>query len=254
MTEVSDIVTRMKEHGACVVIPTYNNASTLARVVGDVEVYCSDIIVVDDGSTDDTHAVLDSLGTRIAVVRHERNRGKGAAIKTGVREAQRRGFRYVVTIDSDGQHKASDLPMLLTESELYPDAIVTGSRGFNHDNMPGGNKFANRFSNFWFRLQTGVNLSDTQTGYRLYPIDRLHGLRLLTSRYEAELEILVFAAWHGERIREVPVNVYYPPREERVSHFRPGRDFARISVLNTMLCFLAVVYALPMRLIRLLKR
>ena len=99
-------------------------------------------------------------------------------------------------------------------------------------------------------MQTGRKLSDTQTGYRLYPLKRLHGLSLLTSRYEAELELLVFASWHGVELVEIPIDVYYPPKEERVSHFRPGKDFARISVLNTVLCFLAVVYGLPLRLWR----
>ena len=111
-----------------------------------------------------------------------------------------------------------------------------------------GSNFANKFSNFWFYVQTGKALEDTQTGYRLYPLHKLYGVGLLTSRYEAELELLVFASWHGVELVSIPVNVYYPPREERVSHFRPGKDFARISVLNTVLCFLAVVYGLPLRL------
>lgn len=111
--------------------------------------------------------------------------------------------------------------------------------------MPRGNTFANRFSNFWFRLQTGIDLQDTQSGYRLYPLGALRGLGLITSRYEAELELLVFAAWAGTPIISVPVKVYYPPADERVSHFRPVYDFVRISILNTVLCVLALVYGYP---------
>ena len=111
--------------------------------------------------------------------------------------------------------------------------------------MPGGNTFANRFSNFWFTIQTGIRLPDTQTGFRLYPLKRLSGTRFVTSRYEAELELLVFAAWAGVELVSVPVRVFYPSQEERVTHFRPVADFARISVLNTVLCFLAVVYGWP---------
>lgn len=103
--------------------------------------------------------------------------------------------------------------------------------------MPGTNTFANKFSNFWFAVQTGIRLPDTQTGMRIYPLQRLHGLSLLTSRYEAELELLVFAAWSNEKIIPVPVRVYYPSAEERISHFRPAYDFTRISILNTFLCF-----------------
>lgn len=120
--------------------------------------------------------------------------------------------------------------------------------------MPGGNTFANKFSNFWFTVQTFKRLPDTQTGYRLYPLHKLSGTRLITSRYEAELELLVFAAWRGVELVSVPVRVYYPPEGERVTHFRPTADFARISVLNTVLCFLAVVYGWPRMLFQRLKR
>ena len=120
--------------------------------------------------------------------------------------------------------------------------------------MPRQNTFANRFSNFWVRLQTGVNLSDTQSGYRLYTLSSLRGLSLITSRYEAELELLVFAAWAGVQICSVPVKVYYPPVEERVSHFRPVYDFVRISILNTILCVAALVYGYPRRLARSIKK
>ena len=115
--------------------------------------------------------------------------------------------------------------------------------------MPAGNTFANKFSNFWFKVQTCKSLPDTQTGYRLYPLKQMGTMWWVTSRYEAELEMLVFAAWHGIKLVPVSINVYYPPVGERVSHFRPGMDFFRISVLNTVLCVLAVLYGGPRMLI-----
>ena len=118
--------------------------------------------------------------------------------------------------------------------------------------MPRKNTFANRFSNFWFRLQTAQKLDDTQSGFRIYPLDRLYGMWLVTSRYEAELELMVYAAWHGVRVTGVPVRVLYQPEGERVSHFRPFWDFFRITVLNTLLCFGAVLYALPLALFRII--
>ena len=113
--------------------------------------------------------------------------------------------------------------------------------------MPAGNTFANRFSNFWFRLQTGISLPDTQTGFRLYPLHHLPCLRLLTARYESELELLVFSAWRGVRLVPVGISVNYP--DDRVTHFRPFWDFFRISLLNSVLCILALVYGYPRMLI-----
>jgi hypothetical protein len=118
-----------------------------------------------------------------------------------------------------------------------PGALIVGERKeLASKERSGGSKFANAFSNFWFFVQTWKHLKDTQTGFRLYPLRKLHGLSLLTSRYEAELELLVFAAWHGVKLVSQPINVYYPPREQRVSHFRPGIDFTRIFILRCLGC------------------
>lgn len=240
-----DTLRRLK---ACVVIPTYNNAGTLGGVVAGVARYADNIIVVNDGSSDNTAELLANLPEQPVTVDYSKNRGKGYALKRGFMKAKEMGFRYAVTIDSDGQHYPDDLPLFAETATLHPDTLVTGCRGLDHDNMPGKSKFANRFANFWFWAQTGVRLSDTQTGYRLYPLNRLHGLRLLSSRYEAELELLVFAVWHGVDVLEIPVKVYYPPKEERVSHFRPATDFARISLLNTILCVAAAFYGFPLKI------
>ncbi len=210
--------------------------------------FCKDVIVVDDGSTDGSSDSLEDIG--VVVVRYEKNRGKGYALKTGFKEAKARGFERAITIDADGQHFPEDIPGFAARVKEDPEAMLVGSRNLKMENMPGGNTFANRFSNFWFRLQTGVNLPDTQSGFRLYQLNRIGGLRLLTYRYEAELELLVFQCWKGVRMRPVGIRVYYPPAGERVTHFRPFRDFFRISVLNTLLCVLALFYGLPSRLLR----
>ncbi len=227
----------------CVIVPTYNNGATVTGVLEDVLAYTSNVIVVIDGSTDDTRQRVETLADRVVIVEHERNRGKGQALLSGFRHASALGYAYAITIDSDGQHFASDLPVILSSCE--ENTLVVGSRNLTEKNMPGGNTFANRFSNFWFLIQTWRRLPDTQTGYRLYPLAFASRARWLTSRYEAELELLVFAAWSGIRLVPVPVKVYYPPAGERVTHFRPFADFARISLLNTVLCFLAVVYGWP---------
>ena len=246
--------TTMQQRKACVLIPTYNNGGTLRDVVERVLPFCADVIVVNDGCTDHSAEILASFGERITVVDYGRNRGKGYALKQGFKKAKSKGFDYALTLDSDGQHFPEDIPLFVSALEQHPNALIVGSRNLNQENMPGGNTFANKFSNFWFKVQTGIDLPDTQTGYRLYPLRNMSGLALLTSRYEAELELLVFSAWRGTELIPVKINVFYPKGEERVSHFRPFWDFFRISVLNTVLCVVALVYGWPSRLIRKTRR
>lgn len=231
----------------CAVVPTYNNAGTLAGVLDGVYKHISDIIVVNDGSTDGTAALLAGSPVPLTLVEFEANKGKGAALKAGLLKARELGFDYAVTIDSDGQHFPSDIPAFLSAIAENPGAMIIGSRNIKAENMSRGSIFANHFSNFWFTLQTWIKLPDTQTGFRAYPLAKLPCPGILTSRYEAELELLVFSAWRGVRLIPIPVKVDYP--EDRVSSFRPGADFARISVLNTILCLLAIVYGYPRMLI-----
>lgn len=235
----------------CVIIPTFNNSGTIAAVVERALKVCPDVIVVNDGCTDNTESEL--CGFDIKVLTHERNSGKGKALKTGLEYACKNGYTHAITMDADGQHFPEDIPALTGMSHEHPDSIIVGCRNLTSENMPRQNTFANRFSNFWFRLQTAQKLDDTQSGFRIYPLDALYGMGLLTSRYEAELELLVFAAWHGVQVEMVPVRVWYAPAGERVSHFRPFRDFFRISVLNTLLCFGALFYGAPAALVRKIK-
>lgn len=248
-TDIAYVRATLRARGICVVIPTYNNVGTISSVVADVFRYCQDVIVVSDGSNDGTTETLKAM-SGIDLVAYKGNRGKGYALKKGFIRAQERGFAYAITMDADGQHFAKDIPLFLEANQKWPGCIVLGNRRLDGAERSKGSSFANKFSNFWFAVQTGHAVPDTQTGFRLYPLRKLSGYRLITSRYEAELELLVFASWAGVAIHSVPVDVYYPPREQRVSHFRPKKDFIRISILNTLLCFLAVIYGLPRFLIR----
>jgi glycosyltransferase involved in cell wall biosynthesis len=236
---------KLTNYKVAVIIPTYNNIKTVASVIDAVLEYASDVIVVNDGSTDKTLEVLDNYRTKVHVESYPVNRGKGYALTRGFKVAMQKGFSYAITIDSDGQHFASDLPLFAGELDQHPHALMVGSRGMKHDNMAGGSTFANKFSNFWFRLQTATNLPDTQSGFRLYPLHKMGKMKVFTNRYEAELELLVFSAWRGIKMVAVPISVYYAPPEEKVSHFRPFHDFFRISVLNTVLVFMAVCYGYP---------
>ena len=235
-----------------VLIPTYNNAATLADVVSRSLSQGLPVMVVDDGSTDSTPDILKTLESSnsqaLTCIRHPRNMGKGTALKTGFKEAKRLGYSYVITLDSDGQHFPEDIPLLLKEKGEH--SLVVGSRSIR--GKDGSSSFANNFSNFWFRLYTRVDLPDTQTGYRMYPLNDLPGLWLLSSRYEAELTLLVFSAWKGLHLKPVPVKVAYP--EDRVSHFHPVKDFARITLLNTILLIVALLYGYPRMMLQKIRR
>ena len=235
----------------CVIIPTFNNAGFLKKLLGQVLVFQPQLIVVNDGSTDETADILSSYPSpSIEVITLPRNTGKGAALMAGFKQALEMGFDHAITLDSDSQHRAADIPAFLEVLENESPLLLIGSRQLDQENVPGKNRFANRFSSFWFRVETGIRLKDTQSGFRLYPIRELEGMPLFSGKYEFELELLVKAAWKGVPIREIPINVYYPPGGERVSHFRPFRDFLRITLLNFLLLFLGLAYYRPRNMYR----
>lgn len=244
-----DIRSKMKEVRCCIIIPTYNNSKTIGKVISDAKEYCDDIYVVNDGSTDETHDIISNI-EGINRIEYTPNGGKGVALKTGLNKAHDDGFRYAITIDSDGQHYTEDIPLFIDAIEKNPDAMIVGIRNIQQENMPSKNTFANKFSNFWFKTETGQSLSDTQCGYRLYPLDKVANKRYITSRYEFELEILVRSAWNDVKIIPQPIKVYYAPAEERVSHFKPLRDFTRISILNTIFVLIAFLWIKPRNFFR----
>ncbi|MBQ1818766.1 MAG: glycosyltransferase family 2 protein [Bacteroidales bacterium] len=238
------------EERICVIVPTYNNEKTIVDVLQRIQAYTHNIIVVNDGSTPETLAAIRTLTELPDIVDYAPNRGKGYALIQGFRRALELGYRYAVTIDSDGQHFPEDIPVIIDCHSANKDALVVGSRNLTADNMPSRNTFANKFSNFWFRLQTGIPLEDTQSGFRLYPLETINLRWPITPRYEAELELLVFSAWRGVPVVSVPVRVYYPPEGERVSHFRPFWDFFRITVLNSVLTIVSLFSFIPARILR----
>lgn len=233
------------EHNdCCVIVPTYNNEGTLAGVLDDILNYTGHIILVDDGSTDSTPEILDGY-SQIVIIAYPKNKGKGYALREGFEKARKLAYRYAISIDSDGQHFASDLPAFLKTLEDNPDTLIVGARNMEGAGAPGKSNFGFRFSNFWFTVTTGIRLPDTQCGFRLYPLKKLNSIAFVTRRFEFEVEVLVRAAWKKINIIPVPVKVFYPPKGERISHFRPFTDFFRISVLNTVLVILALLFYRP---------
>jgi glycosyltransferase involved in cell wall biosynthesis len=236
---------QFKRLRCCVLIPTYNNATTIKAVLDNVLDYTTDVCVVNDGSTDNTLQLLKEYGDAIKLFSYDTNKGKGWALRQGFSFAVSQGYDYAITLDSDGQHFADDLPTMLQALENNPDAIIIGARNMGQAGVPGKSSFGNKFSNFWVWLETGVQLPDTQSGYRLYPVQQLQGITFFTRKYEFEIEVIVRGSWNGLNLIQVPVKVYYPPASERISHFRPFKDFTRISVLNSVLVTWAVLWIKP---------
>ena len=237
---------------ACALLPTYNNAGTLADVINDVLQYTRQVIVVNDGSTDNTAAILQQF-PQVHVVSYAPNKGKGMALRTGFKEAVKLGYDHAITLDSDGQHFAKDLVQFLDVLEKEPNSLLIGARNLEQqENVQLKSSFGNRFSNFWFWVNTGTKLPDTQSGYRSYPVSKLARKKYFTRKYEFEIEVIVRASWSGIKVAAVPVGVYYPKPEERVSHFRPFKDFTRISLLNTVLVLIALLWIKPRDFFRLL--
>ena len=141
---------KFKDLKCCVVIPTYNNAGTLSKVISDVLEYTSDVLVINDGSTDDTSKIINTFGEKVNVIEFEKNKGKGKALREGFIWALGNGYKYVISIDSDGQHFANDLPQFLEYIEKNGPALLIGSRNMMGENVPGKSNFGNNFSNFWF--------------------------------------------------------------------------------------------------------
>ena len=250
MRMVNDLMRqKFDELHACVIIPTYNNAASLAKVISDVAAYTHHIIIVNDGSTDDTKNIIESFSF-VRSIGYEKNKGKGFALRKGLNFAAEQGYEFAITIDADGQHFAKDLPTFINKLETEKGAIIIGARNMDQSSVPGKSSFGNRFSNFWFKVETGITAPDTQSGYRLYPLLLIKNIPFITRKYEFEIEILVRAAWKGIKVESVPVSVYYPPANERVSHFRPFKDFTRISILNTVLVLITFLYIKPRDFLR----
>ena len=217
------------------IIPLYNHSATLAKVVLEGQSFTDLIIVVDDGSSDGAAAVINKLPDSVHIIRHSRNLGKGAAILSGAEKALKLKASHIITIDADGQHYSDDIPLFIEAINRNPEAIIVGCRNFAETYVPKSSDFGRSFSNFWFRVQTGYKIGDSQSGFRAYPLSLFKLFNWREKRYAFENEILVRAAWSGIKINEIKIGVYYPARHEHISHFHRLWDNLRLSFLNTRL-------------------
>ena len=225
----------------CVVIPCFNHSATVAAVAL-AALRHAPVIVVDDGSTEK----LPEL-PGCDVVRLKQNGGKAAALRAGFQRAIELGFTHVITMDADGQHFAEDLPEFLVAATAQPDAYLVGVRDLVAAGCPKHRQRSNLISTFWYRVETGVTLSDTQCGFRCYPLSLVQQLKIRSGRYAYELEFMVRAAWVGTQIVPVLVKCTYEPGKTGVSHFRTVRDFVHITHMNILLVLQSWLVPLSLR-------
>ncbi len=224
---------------ACIVIPAFQAEATLEAVLGSLRAGLGDllgdapVLVVDDGSHDRTAEVARRAGARVFV--HATNRGKGAALRTGLAAARDAGCEAALTVDADGQHPADAARAVLLAGD-DPGALVLGVRDLAGAGAPRANQTSNRISNFFLSRFSGRPLADTQCGLRRYPVETTLALGARAPGYAFEAEILLRAVAAGVPIVEQPVRVLYPPEGERVTHFHSVKDPARIvgAVVRTL--------------------
>jgi glycosyltransferase involved in cell wall biosynthesis len=209
-----------------IVVPAYQAGATIAAVVRDARACGLPVLVVDDGSTDGTAALARQAGAE--VLHHPRNRGKGAALRTGMRHLAATGYTHALSMDADGQHLAREIPALVTAARVRPEALVLGVRMIGTQEVAAANLLGNRVANWAVRRAADVDARDTQSGFRVYPLATVLPLAAAGDHFEYETTIIVHAARAGIPIVPVPVAVYYPPVGERRSHYRKVVDTLRI--------------------------
>lgn len=225
---------------AVVVMPTFDNAATLGEVIDSASRLGVSIIVVNDGSTDATAAVLQArsalqTGGGLTICHHDRNRGKAAALRTGFDAARAGGFTHAITIDTDGQHSADDLPALLKAAARQPQALVIGTRDEATAGYPSRSRLGRRVSNALVRLESGVTVRDSQCGLRVYPLDLVMRADCQSGHFGFETEIITRAGWAGVPVIGVGVSCKYLAPDQRVSHFKPWRDSLRAVAMHARL-------------------
>lgn len=218
------------------VIPVYNHAGTIARVVRSALALGFPVFVVNDGSTDNTHEEIKDI-PGIRIICHRENMGKGAALMCGFTAAAV-AADWAITIDADGQHYPEDALKLIAAIPDGVRPIVIGAReGMLGENVPWTSRFGRKFSNFWVWISGGPVISDSQSGMRIYPLPETIVLQTKAQRFQFEVEVLVQAKRKGLPVLEAPIRVVYDPNGKRISHFRPFVDFVRNSLTFTRLIF-----------------
>ena len=223
MTPIQGARKFLPREDICAIIPCYNEGRSVARIVRACRMYAGTVVVVDDCSRDNTSAEASAAGA--VVLRHARNMGKGAALKTGFRFAAARKFLAAVTLDGDGQHETSEIPLFFEAFDQGDCHVVLGNRMDDTRTMPFVRRMTNRFTSWAISRMVGVPIRDTQCGFRLIALDFWKAVRLDSSRFDLESEILIKACRAGAKVRQVRVTtIYFDANESKI---RPVADTLR---------------------------
>lgn len=210
-----------REQRVAVVIPAYNEAATIADIVQRSLPYSDMLVVVNDGSVDETRQILERCP--VMLINHGENLGKGKSLLAGIHYALEQGADAVITLDGDGQHRPEDIPHLLDCARRNPGRIVIAARLRNRRAAPVSRRFANRFADFWISWAAGQRIRDSQSGFRYYPGGVFRQCSTDSSGFVFESEILIDAARAGYYSREMAIDTLYHAGA-RSSHYRPGSD------------------------------
>lgn len=235
------------------VIPNYNHQDAIAQTLAQLAQLELSCYLIDDGSNGETQQLLSQLEQQyswVTLIRHPYNRGKGAAVMTGLRQAYQDGYTHALQIDADGQHNLADIPAMITAAQNHPEAVISGKPIYD-ESIPKGRLYGRYITHFWVWVETlSFEIQDSMCGFRVYPLAATEALlsqELLTERMDFDIEILVKLYWQGCTVIHVPTKVIYP--EGGISHFQGLKDNLRISALHTRL-FFGMLARIPKLLIR----
>ena len=231
-----------KQDSVFVVIPAFNEAQRIRSIAEQTLAQCPKLIVVDDGSTDDTAKKLDGLA--VDIIQLPANQGKAFALWQGMIRACHLGAEAVISLDADGQHRPEDIPRFIQAWKNQPKRLIIGSRFADISQVPKDRLFANKFANFWISWAAGQKIFDSQCGYRLYPAKLISKLKLNTSRgrsFVFESEVIISAAKLGYQITPVPIAAIYDSNS-RPSHFHARRDITKITQMLLWSLFSRAMY------------
>ncbi|MBM3238165.1 glycosyltransferase family 2 protein [Candidatus Poribacteria bacterium] len=217
----------------CLLLPAYNEAKTIGRIISEARTYIESIIVIDDGSIDNTAQIAHEQD--VVVLQHEVNRGKGMALRSGFEYALEHGYEVIITMDSDGQHEPADIPRFLARLQENNADILLGARVLERRRMPLHRRLNNKLISEIGSWLCGQRIVDFQSGFRLIKSKVLQSITLETVRYETESEFLIKAGRMGFRIETLPIRTIY---EDEISNVKPLREmylFTRMFFKNIYL-------------------
>jgi glycosyltransferase involved in cell wall biosynthesis len=219
----------------CALIPAFNEALHIGKVVEGARHHVEEVVVIDDGSVDGTADIARAAGA--TCLQSLRNCGKASALRVGLDFARSHSFNYVITLDGDGQHLPEDIPVMLRVAEETGADLVIGARHFDRTRMPGSRYFSNVIGSRLASALVGQEIRDSQSGFRLFRLDKLEGAKLRSRCYELEMEILIKMARSGCTIAHAPVRTVYNDGEAR-SKMKPVRDTVRVCLWSLAFRFL----------------